>query len=69
MRFCRIALCCGAALLSATPLSAQEPDTAVFRVGEIVVQATRPLTTIGGAAAIEIRVEASLRDDVGSMRR
>lgn len=30
----------------------------VFNVGEIVVQATRPVTTTGGAAAVEVRIDS-----------
>ncbi|MGH7501626.1 MAG: TonB-dependent receptor plug domain-containing protein [Longimicrobiales bacterium] len=33
-------------------------DTAVFRVREIVVQARRPVTTVGGSAAVEVRVDS-----------
>ena len=36
----------------------QQTDTTVFRVGEIIVQAARPLTTTGGASAIEIRLDS-----------
>ncbi len=43
----------------ATPLLAQEPDTSIFRIGEIVVQAARPITTTGGAAALEIRMDSA----------
>lgn len=45
-------------LVVTTQAFAQESDTAVFRVGELVVQATRPVTTTGGAAAIEVRVDS-----------
>lgn len=38
--------------------AAQQSDTAVFRVGEIIVQAARPLTTTGGASAIEIKLDS-----------
>jgi iron complex outermembrane receptor protein len=37
---------------------AQQTDTAVFRIGEIVVQATRPLTTTGGASALELKLDS-----------
>ncbi|HEX6559905.1 MAG TPA: TonB-dependent receptor [Longimicrobiales bacterium] len=48
----------GLVLLLAAPVAAQQADTAVFRVGEIVVQAARPVTTTGGAAAIELLVDS-----------
>ncbi len=32
-------------------------DTTVFRVGEIMVQAARPITTVGGASAVEVQIE------------
>jgi iron complex outermembrane receptor protein len=43
---------------TAGAVTGQEPDSAVFRIGEIVVQATRPVTTTGGASAIEVNVES-----------
>lgn len=46
------------AIALTTPSFAQDPDTTVFSVGEIVVQATRPAATTGGAAAIEVRVDS-----------
>ena len=45
-------------LLAANSGWAQQTDTAVFRVGEIVVQATRPLTTTGGASAVELKLDS-----------
>ncbi|HSM04491.1 MAG TPA: TonB-dependent receptor [Longimicrobiales bacterium] len=50
-------------LLVATAAAAQQPDsvrtdTAVFRVEGIRVQATRPVTTVGGASAIEISLDS-----------
>lgn len=33
-------------------------DTTVFRIGEIVVQAARPVATVGGASAIEVRLDS-----------
>lgn len=45
-------------LLAANAGWAQQTDTAVFRVGEIVVQATRPLTTTGGASALELKLDS-----------
>jgi iron complex outermembrane receptor protein len=33
-------------------------DTSVFRVGELRVQATRPVTTVGGASALEVRLDS-----------
>jgi iron complex outermembrane receptor protein len=33
-------------------------DTMVFRIGEIRVQARRPVTTVGGASAIEVTVDS-----------
>ena len=38
--------------------SAAQQDTAVFRVGEIIVQAARPLTTTGGASALELKLDS-----------
>jgi iron complex outermembrane receptor protein len=35
-------------------------DTTVFRVQQIVVEARRPVTTVGGAAAVEVRVDSLL---------
>ena len=51
-------------LLIAAPAAAQvkpdsaRSDTSVFRVGELVVQAARPVTTTGGASAIEVRIDS-----------
>jgi iron complex outermembrane receptor protein len=45
-------------LLTATTGWAQQTDTTVFRVGEIIVQATRPVTTTGGASALELRLDS-----------
>jgi iron complex outermembrane receptor protein len=37
-------------------------DTTIFRIGEIIVQAARPVTTVGGASAIEVQLDSlSLR--------
>ncbi|MEK9500819.1 TonB-dependent receptor plug domain-containing protein [Gaopeijia maritima] len=50
--------------LGSAPLAAQvpdtttTPDTTVFRVEGIRVQATRPVTTVGGASAVEIDLDA-----------
>ncbi|MGQ0563044.1 MAG: TonB-dependent receptor plug domain-containing protein, partial [Gemmatimonadota bacterium] len=46
--------------LIAGPASAraQQTDTAVVPVGEIVVQATRPVATTGGASALEVRLDS-----------
>lgn len=33
-------------------------DTSIFRIGEIVVQAARPVTTVGGASAIEVLLDS-----------
>lgn len=33
-------------------------DTAVYRIGAIAVQATRPVTTVGGSGAIEVRLDS-----------
>jgi iron complex outermembrane receptor protein len=33
-------------------------DTTIFRIGEIVVQAARPVATVGGASAIEVRLDS-----------
>lgn len=41
----------------ATSLNAQQPDT-IYRVGEVVVKAARPVTTIGGSSAIEARLDS-----------
>lgn len=38
-------------------LNAQQADT-VYRVGEVVVRAARPVTTIGGSSAIEVRLDS-----------
>ena len=48
------------ALLLSIPAAAkaQQTDTTVFRVGEIIAQAARPLATTGGASAIEIRIDS-----------
>ena len=45
------------------PIEAQErdtlrTDTMVFRIEEIIVQARRPVTTVGGASAIEVTVDS-----------
>jgi outer membrane receptor protein involved in Fe transport len=51
-------------LLPAATVAAQvKPDSAradssVFRVGEIMVQAARPVTTTGGASAVELRIDS-----------
>ena len=53
-----------AGLLVPTPSRAQvrdtipPPDTAVFRVEGIRVQASRPVTTVGGASAVEITLDS-----------
>lgn len=53
-----------ASLLVGGPVAAQvkrdstRTDTAVFRAGEIVVQAARPVITTGGASAIEVRIDS-----------
>ena len=44
-----------AGLLAATM---QQTDTTVYRVGEIIVQATRPVTTTGGASALELKLDS-----------
>ena len=36
----------------------QQSDTSVFKVGEIVVRAARPVTTTGGASAIELQLDS-----------
>jgi iron complex outermembrane receptor protein len=46
------------ALFTSSSALAQQADTAVFRVGEIIVQAARPLTTTGGASAIELKLDS-----------
>ncbi|MGQ0815812.1 MAG: TonB-dependent receptor [Gemmatimonadota bacterium] len=40
------------------PALAQDPDTAVVPLGEIVVSATRPVATTGGASALEVRLDS-----------
>jgi hypothetical protein len=51
-------------LLVPTPSRAQvrdtlpPPDTTVFRVEGIRVQASRPVTTVGGASAVEITLDS-----------
>ena len=52
-----------AAVPNSTPLRAQVPDstrtdTTVFRVEGIRVQATRPVTTVGGASAFEVELDS-----------
>lgn len=57
-----------AVLLQAAAVAAQAPadstrpavrrDSTFFRVGEIVVQAARPLTTVGGASAVAVRLDS-----------
>ena len=47
-----------AAAVAQVPADSTRRDSTVFRVGEIVVQAARPLTTIGGASAVEVRVDS-----------
>jgi iron complex outermembrane receptor protein len=37
---------------------AQQNDTSVVRVGEIIVQAARPVTTTGGASALELKLDS-----------
>ena len=37
---------------------AQQSDTTVYHVGEIIVQATRPVTTTGGASALELKLDS-----------
>lgn len=51
-------------LTAPAAVSAQErrdttkADTSVFRIGEIVVQAARTVRTVGGASAIEVRLDS-----------
>jgi iron complex outermembrane recepter protein len=49
-------------LLAAIPALAQVRDTTradtIFRIGEIRVQAARPVTTVGGSSALEIRLDS-----------
>lgn len=49
-----------AALMICIPTTAfaQQTDTAVFKVGEIIVQATRPVTTTGGASGVELKLDS-----------
>lgn len=52
-----------ATLLAAAPALAQVPDTiprdtTVFRVEGIRVQASRPVTTVGGASAVEVTIDS-----------
>ena len=44
--------------VSASPGWAQQTDTTVFHVGEIIVQAARPVTTTGGASALELKLDS-----------
>ena len=37
---------------------AQEGDTAVVPIGELVVQGTRAVATTGGASALEVRLDS-----------
>lgn len=51
------------ALTFAGHVAAQQPDTAqadtsVFRLEGIRIQAQRPVTTVGGASAVEVRVDS-----------
>jgi iron complex outermembrane receptor protein len=50
--------CVGGAPASAQQRDTVRTDTMVFRIGEIRVQARRPVTTIGGASAIEVTVDS-----------
>lgn len=57
------ALVAAALALTSVQASAQErdtlrTDTMVFRIGEIRVQARRPVTTVGGASAIEVTLDS-----------
>ncbi len=45
-------------LITASTGWAQQADTTVYRVGEIIVQATRPVATIGGASALELKLDS-----------
>ena len=45
-------------VLSAQVRDTTRADTTVFRVQQIVVEARRPVTTVGGTAAVEIRVDS-----------
>ncbi|NJD10410.1 MAG: hypothetical protein FIB01_08245, partial [Gemmatimonadetes bacterium] len=62
--FGSLLLASAAILLVATGVGAQarpdslRSDTAVFRAGEIVVQAARPVATTGGASAIQVRIDS-----------
>lgn len=54
---------CAGVLSLATPAGAQQrdtlrTDTMVFRIEELRVQARRPVTTVGGASAIEVTVDS-----------
>lgn len=57
-----LATCLVAALQLPTPAGAQvQPDSAsagVMRVGEISVRAARPVTTAGGASALEVQLDS-----------
>jgi len=50
--------CVGGAPVSAQQRDTLRTDTMVFRIDEIRVQARRPVTTIGGASAIEVTVDS-----------
>ncbi|MCG6986944.1 MAG: TonB-dependent receptor [Gemmatimonadetes bacterium] len=48
---------------AASPVAAQQrdtlrTDTMVFRIGEIRVEARRPVTTVGGASAVEVTLDS-----------
>ncbi len=64
MRPFRAAVCAALACACVCPLSAQRPDsvvmrdTSVFRVEGIRIQAARPVTTVGGASALEARIDS-----------
>ncbi len=62
--YARAVMALGLGLASSLPIAAQRPDsvpprdTSVFRVEGIRVQAIRPVTTVGGASAVEITLDS-----------
>jgi outer membrane receptor protein involved in Fe transport len=62
--FVRVAMAVGVGCALALPVAAQRPDsiaprdTTVFRVEGIRIQATRPVTTVGGSSAIEVTLDS-----------
>jgi iron complex outermembrane receptor protein len=61
VRHAALPFCC-ALLLTALPAAAQvrdttRTDTTVFRIDELRIRAIRPVTTVGGTSAVEVRLD------------